>query len=379
MHTRQLFTVLVAASGLVLAACGDDDGTDDTSTQGSGALQDVGVTGEFGDKPDLEIPDGDPSGELEVEVLVEGDGPEVAESDFVVANYLGQTWDERDGEEYVFDNSYDREQASGFSLNSVVDGWKQGLAGQKVGSRVLLSIPPELGYGEAEESQDGAEGSENGSGEGSEGGSEDGSGDGSQDGAAGGAEGSGEGSGASSQHDLAGETLVFVVDIVENVAPDAAATGAPAQDLPDDLPVVEGGETGPPEIDFGDAPEPEETDATIILEGDGPEVSFESVDDGGEDGDAPANPQAGPTVLVQMMEAPYPDGEGTQSTWELQGPEQVPAQGLASLPGWDAITDDLTVGSRVLTRISSEDAGAAAQGEEESPPLVLIVDVLATF
>lgn len=33
-------------------------------------------------------------------------------------------------------------------LNRVIEGWKEGLAGQKVGSRVLLSIPAEKAYGE---------------------------------------------------------------------------------------------------------------------------------------------------------------------------------------------------------------------------------------
>ena len=31
----------------------------------------------------------------------------------------------------------------------VIAGWNQGLAGQRVGSRVLLVVPPRLGYGKA--------------------------------------------------------------------------------------------------------------------------------------------------------------------------------------------------------------------------------------
>ncbi len=32
-------------------------------------------------------------------------------------------------------------------MGTVVKGWDDGLVGQTVGSRVLLAIPPELGYG----------------------------------------------------------------------------------------------------------------------------------------------------------------------------------------------------------------------------------------
>ena len=58
--------------------------------------------------------------------------------------YEGVTWS--DGE--VFDSSWETGQAITFSLNRVIEGWKEGLAGQKVGSRVLLSIPAEKAYGE---------------------------------------------------------------------------------------------------------------------------------------------------------------------------------------------------------------------------------------
>ena len=49
----------------------------------------------------------------------------------------------------MFDNSYDRGQPLSFPIGvgMVISGWDQGLVGQRVGSRVLLSIPPEFGYG----------------------------------------------------------------------------------------------------------------------------------------------------------------------------------------------------------------------------------------
>ena len=35
-------------------------------------------------------------------------------------------------------------------MGGVIQGWDQGLVGQKIGSRVLLVIPSELAYGEEE-------------------------------------------------------------------------------------------------------------------------------------------------------------------------------------------------------------------------------------
>ena len=46
-------------------------------------------------------------------------------------------------------HSFDRGQPLSFQIGvgMVIRGWDEGLVGQRVGSRVLLSIPSELGYG----------------------------------------------------------------------------------------------------------------------------------------------------------------------------------------------------------------------------------------
>ena len=68
----------------------------------------------------------------------------VEAGDTIVCDYLGQVWN---GE--VFDNSYDRGTPLTFQIGvgMVIKGWDDGLIGQRVGSRVLLSIPSDLGYG----------------------------------------------------------------------------------------------------------------------------------------------------------------------------------------------------------------------------------------
>lgn len=109
-------------------------------------MDNVTVTGDFGTKPTLAFDGAAASPELQVEVLHEGDGPVVQSGNVVSCDYLGQIWNGN-----IFDNSYDRGQPLTFQVGvgMVIEGWDEGLIGQRVGSRVLLSIPPDLGYGPA--------------------------------------------------------------------------------------------------------------------------------------------------------------------------------------------------------------------------------------
>lgn len=86
-----------------------------------------------------------PGKDLQQAVLIQGTGADVQADDSVLVRYLGQVY----GGAQPFDQNYDTDAAElqPFSLDGVVAGWKQGLTGVKVGSRVVLAIPPALGYG----------------------------------------------------------------------------------------------------------------------------------------------------------------------------------------------------------------------------------------
>jgi peptidylprolyl isomerase len=88
----------------------------------------------------------DPAPRLRIAPLVQGDGATVEKGQTIVVNYLGQVY----GGETPFDSSFSRGEPTSFQIGvgAVVKGWDQALVGRAVGSRVLLSIPPELGYGE---------------------------------------------------------------------------------------------------------------------------------------------------------------------------------------------------------------------------------------
>ena len=103
------------------------------------------VSGNYGSKPSLVFAGATAPTGLKQQVLKEGTGKTVAKGDLLVADYLGQVYGGK-----VFDNSYDRGSAAGFAIGvgKVIPGWDKLLVGDKVGSRVLLSVPSADGYGE---------------------------------------------------------------------------------------------------------------------------------------------------------------------------------------------------------------------------------------
>ncbi|MGW5264209.1 FKBP-type peptidyl-prolyl cis-trans isomerase [Microbispora sp. NPDC004025] len=93
---------------------------------------------------------------LVVKTVIKGAGPAVKADQTVLAHYVGKIW----GTDKQFDSSWERGQPATFALNQVVKGWSQGLTGVPVGSRVLITIPPDLGYGKEGNAQGGIKGTD---------------------------------------------------------------------------------------------------------------------------------------------------------------------------------------------------------------------------
>jgi peptidylprolyl isomerase len=128
------------------------------------------VTFDAKGKPTLKLPDTKPPKDLLLKVLKPGTGDVVKSGDTVTLNYQGTSWDTGK----IFDQSYGKQPAS-FATDQVVQGFGAALVGQKVGTRLVVTIPPKYAYGE---------------------------------------KGSGQ--------QLAGETLVFVIEIQKTAAAAAA-------------------------------------------------------------------------------------------------------------------------------------------------------------
>jgi peptidylprolyl isomerase len=95
--------------------------------------------------PTITVPKTAAPTSLVVQNLVEGNGPEVKSGQTITVHYTGALW--TDGS--VFDSSWGRKSPATFGIGTgnVIPGWDKGLVGKKVGSRVLLVVPPGDGYG----------------------------------------------------------------------------------------------------------------------------------------------------------------------------------------------------------------------------------------
>jgi peptidylprolyl isomerase len=268
LHPSRRSAALLLVSTLALAACSGGSSSATASPPPGSTMTKVGVavTGSFGEKPTLTVPKSAAPKNLSSEVLSPGDGAVVASGQTLVVNYLGQTWEPKDGKPNVFDNSYDRKQVSGFPIGAgqVITGWDKTLVGQKVGSRLLLAVPPADGYGPT----------------------------------------------PSDQNPLSGKALLFVVDVVAAISPNVAATGTPVAKVPPGMPVV----SSPP------GKKPTVTSVKGVTAGANP-VSALLIQGTGAPIDSTKS------LAVEVVQTDVATGTQTQETWG--GPVQViPAQQL---------------------------------------------------
>ncbi|MGN6503404.1 MAG: FKBP-type peptidyl-prolyl cis-trans isomerase [Pseudolysinimonas sp.] len=100
------------------------------------------ITWDSDGKPTVTIPDADPPADLKIATVITGSGAKVGEGDSVTVQYQGVNW--TSGK--VFDQSWGRGPAT-FTTEGVIAGFGKALVGQTVGSRVVVIIPPDQGYG----------------------------------------------------------------------------------------------------------------------------------------------------------------------------------------------------------------------------------------
>ncbi len=267
----------------------------------------VAVTGAFGQKPTLTVPSGSAPTKLGSEVLTPGSGSTVAKGQTLIVNYLGETWDLKSGKPNIFDNSFDRNQVAGFPIGTgkVIPGWDKTLVGQKVGSRVLLTIPPAEGYGAQK----------------------------------------------NASNELAGHTLLFVVDVVDAISPNAAAKGTPVTSLPAGMPAVSSQPGKKPVItSVKDVKVGKDPASALLISGQGDKIDTAK------------------SLALEIIQTDAATGKQTQETWGA-ALEVAPAkQVVAAL----SALKSARVGSRVVAVLPAD-----AQGK--TPASILVVDVVGQY
>jgi peptidylprolyl isomerase len=153
MRTAGL-AALTLATLLGAAACGGSSTATDPNTTSAApkkpcTVDDVQVSGAFGSKPKITIPDTctAPTQELTKD-LTPGTGAAVKAGDAVAVYYDLATWSNKQ----EVQSSWDQQPLQPFTVSpvgqaTVIQGWNDGLVGIKQGGRRLLVIPPDKGYG----------------------------------------------------------------------------------------------------------------------------------------------------------------------------------------------------------------------------------------
>jgi peptidylprolyl isomerase len=272
-----------------------------------------GVSGRLGADPVITIPSGNPAGRLIVRTLIPGHGPVVQPGDYVLFNVQGKVWA---GDREIVD-SYTNRQPQGLPLRSALPAWRR-LAGQRVGSRVLMVVPPKDGFGARGDSPANVTGT---------------------------------------------DTLVFVFDLLATVPPAAQASGTALPYQPGaGLPGVAVSSRGPSITVPSTARPPAKLVRSLLIRGRGKPI------------------QAGQTVVVQDAGEVWRTGKVFDSSWARGFPESFQLGSGQVIPGWEAGLGGLPVGSRVLLVIPPS-LGYGKAGHtpdvDAHDTLVFVIDILA--
>lgn len=307
---RRLLALVLPA--LLLAGCQDEPVRDASATEVvTSDIADVEVEGEFGDTPTVSYAGTFETASTERVVLEEGSGPEVQLGQKVSLNYLGVNG--RDGME--FDTSYDTPDPTSFVLEEgqLIDGFITALEGVKAGSRVVVGITPEDGYGPAGGQPDaGIE---------------------------------------------ADDSLIFVIDVVSSTDVLERAAGT-AQEPLAGLPTVALAEDGTPTVTVPAGPPPTEPLFQKLIVGEGDTIEL------------------GQTLTVHYTLVKWADGSVLESSWANGAPVPLPLVQGQVMPTLIAnLEKNVTVGSQVMLVVPPGAASEGA-AEPVTDTLVFVFDIL---
>ncbi|GAA2817891.1 FKBP-type peptidyl-prolyl cis-trans isomerase [Crossiella cryophila] len=244
------------------------------------------VAGAFGHEPILEIPSAvTPTATLDIRTAIPGRGPATQRGEILFAHYFLKVWRNNKLVEHSYDGAAPFDVPLG--VGKLIKGWDQGLLGVRAGSRVVLTVPPDWGYGPR--------------------------------------------GGIPEAGILKDDTLVFVVDVYGTYQPAASAVGEPGR--PYDtrrLPAVERLDGRQPAITVPAVAPPRWPESRTLVEGRGSRV------------------WPGQTAIVQHTTVVWRTGAVTDSSWGKAKPAAFTLRPGKAGDGLIAGLAGVRVGSRVL-------------------------------
>lgn len=316
MLRRTLPALLVPFA--LLAACGSDNSATPDS-KGSGpsgcastkVLDEVEVTEEKGEAPALEFEKPFAVEETACRLLHEGDGDALEKGSTAIFHFVFVNG--RDGKE--LSSSYGGDEPAEVVLDDeLLRGVRLGLEGVRAGSRVLVAITPDDGFGpQGDDPQSGMK---------------------------------------------ATDTILFFADVKDVRTPLARAEGTKVDPV-EGQPTVTLAKDGAPTITVPETAPPAQLVAQPLIEGDGPEVT------------------SGQKITVHYTGVLWDTGEVFDSSWESGSPASFPIGTGGVIPGWDKGLVGRTVGSQVLLVIPPADGYPEGSGSiPPGATLVFVVDIL---
>ncbi len=327
-RTRVALATAVAAV-LALTACGsaESEATPEPSAPTPGDSSTSSTSPSPGESSAAPLPEGEPATDLSAISVTDTDTPEVSvpapwrvastqtqvlrpptseqtvgEDANVTINYVGVNG--RTGD--AFDSSYGKGTPASFGLANTIPGFQKGLVGQKVGSRVLIGMTGEDGYAQ----------------------------------------------GNSNAGIQAGDSLIFVVDILSASFPEPTGeTVTPAEGLP----TVTAGENGP-ELTVPDGLNADTLKVQPLIKGPGKAIAEDS------------------TISVKYRAWGAKTGKLIYDAWK---PQQGALAGL--IQGWKTGLPGQTAGSRVMLVVPAAESfpnGDPKNGLENGEGLVYVIDIV---
>jgi FKBP-type peptidyl-prolyl cis-trans isomerase len=312
------FIPLLAVAAV--AGCGSSSSSEPAAA--ADTYKSVTVSGQFDKAPNVVIPKVQGNGGLYTKTVIQGTGATVTSAQGVIGNSVAYDWSGTTSK--LLGSSYSLKSSSLFvrqANSGLATTLDTALVGQKLGSRVLMVIPPKDGFGSSGDQQDGIGGT---------------------------------------------DTLVFVVDMISTFGTASVPGTQPTTaggTLPTVTPPAAGSTAGPAIKIPAKVAAPESLQVKTLIKGKGAVV------------------KKGQELAVQYTGVNWRTGKVFDSSWARKAPLTTPIGEGQVIPGWDTGLVGQTVGSRVLLVIPPADgygsSGLAQAGIKGTDTLVFVVDILA--